>query len=89
MTPEAQFSGTWNSGQHEVTVNLPLIIFEEDGSQIVFCPALDISGYGRSEPDALASFKINLGEFLLYTIRKKTFKDEMKHMGWAITKKCK
>jgi hypothetical protein len=86
MTPKAQFSGTWNNDQHKVMVNLPLILFEEDGSQIAYCPALDVSGYGQSEPEALESFKISLGEFLLYTIRKKTFTAEMKRMGWTIKK---
>jgi hypothetical protein len=65
---------------------LPIIIFEEDGCQIMFCPALDISGYGKTEPEAQESFNIALGEFFLYTTHKNTFTSELQRMGWTIRK---
>jgi hypothetical protein len=86
MTPEGQFKGTWSSGDQEIDIDLPFIIFEEGGAEVVYCPALDISGYGKSEEEAFESFKVCLGEFLLYTTHKKTFFDELRRLGWTIKK---
>lgn len=54
-------------------VDLALILFEEDGSQIAYCQALDVSGYGNDEEEAKRSFEISLSEFFRYLINKKTF----------------
>jgi len=48
-------SGQWVSGKKQIKVNLALIEFEEDGSRIVYCPALDVSGYGQSNPGKFKS----------------------------------
>ncbi|MCK9400880.1 MAG: hypothetical protein M0Q51_12940 [Bacteroidales bacterium] len=86
MTPEGQFKGTWSSSNQEISINLPFIIFEEGGAQVVYCPALDVSGYGNNEEEAFESFKVCLGEFLLYTTHKKTFTEELRRLGWTIKK---
>ncbi len=86
MEKQGSFSGTWNYGKKRLNVNVPIIIFEEDGSQIMYCPALDVSGYGANEAEAKESFNLSLSEFFLYTINKNTFIDEMKRMGWTIRK---
>jgi hypothetical protein len=79
-------SGQWVSGKKQIKVNLALIEFEEDGSRIVYCPALDVSGYGKTEAEAMSSFSISLGEFFHYTTNKKTLASELKLMGWVIRK---
>ena len=86
MEKSGSFSGTWKSGNENIKCMLPIIIFEEDGCQIMFCPALDISGYGKTEPEAQESFNIALGEFFLYTTHKNTFTSELQRMGWTIRK---
>ncbi len=86
MTPEVRYSGTMNEAHHEVHVDLPVILFEEDGSQIAYCPALDISGYGNNEDEAKRSFEISLSEFFRYLINKKTVEKEFKRLGWKIKK---
>src|ERR1035437_9292671 len=83
MEASKNFSGIWKSNEH--TVVLSLIIFAEEGTEVVYCPALDISGYGINEQEASESFKISLGEFFLYTKHKKTFISELKRLGWTIT----
>ena len=87
MKNEGTFSGNWNDGQTNIIVNLPMISFEEDGSQILYCPALDISGYGNSEKEAFESFQIALSEFLLYTTHKNTLEKELISLGWSVKKK--
>jgi len=89
MAKRGAFSGTWKSDKENIMVNLAVILFEEDGSQIMYCPALDVSGYGKTEDEAHDSFNVALGEFFLYTTRKKTFVGEMERLGWTIRSKHK
>jgi hypothetical protein len=69
--------------------NLPLIIFKEDDSIICYCPALDLSGYGKTEKEALESYKYVMGEYFDYTVKKKTLVADLKKHGWAITKSAR
>ncbi|MDX9905708.1 MAG: hypothetical protein RBS55_03875 [Bacteroidales bacterium] len=84
MAPQGEIQGTWKSNDHEIEVHLPFIIFEQESVSVVYCPALDISGYGINELEAFKSFEVNLGEFLLYTNHKGTFISELKRMGWTV-----
>ena len=86
MKEESRFSGTWVDEKHKIDVTIPLIIFEDSGSQILYCPALDVSGYGRTEDEAYVSFKTSLGEFFTYTLNKKTLRQELQRMGWLLKK---
>jgi hypothetical protein len=86
MKKQAKVSGTWQSGRNEIKVNLPIIIFEESNTTIMYCPALDVQGYGKDESEARESFKVSLGEFFLYTLNKKTLISELERMGWNIRK---
>ncbi len=83
---DAHFSGQWKSGGHDVLVDLPLIIFFEDNYHIVFCPALDISSAGKTESEAMDAFQDSLGEFLLYTVRKRTLLRDLEAHGWTVKK---
>jgi hypothetical protein len=84
QSQKGRFDGVWKEGNKGFDVRLSLIMFEEDGSQIVYCPALDISGYGNTEKEAKESFTISLGEFFTYTTHKKTFNEEMTRLGWKL-----
>jgi hypothetical protein len=86
---ESIFAGSWISGVEKVDVKLSLIAFVEDNAHIIYCPALDLSGYGTDEKEAMESFQVVLGEFLLYTTNKKTFFDALRKMGWQIKSKSK
>ena len=79
----------YKSPSENILIKVPLIQFEQDGIQIVYCPALDIQGYGNNDKEARDSFVIVLEEFLTYTLHKKTFFSEMKKMGWKIKSKHK
>ena len=84
MSTQKIFTGQWASGTDKITVNLPMIEFEEDGCKIIYCPALDVSGYGKNAEEANESFLITMGEFFLYGLHKKTLVEELKSMGWII-----
>lgn len=67
MGKQIKFSGTFATKKANVKVNIPIIIFEEDNVQIVYCPALDVSGYGKDEAEAYSSFKISIHEFFRHS----------------------
>ena len=77
-----QISGTFKGHNSKIEVKLPLIAFEEDGSQIVYCPALDVSGYGITEHEANQSFTTSLEAFFSYSMNKGTFLEELRRLGW-------
>ncbi len=70
-------SGTYHVG-------LSLVEFEEDNVTIIYSPALDLSGYGYSQPEAKQSFSEALHEFFRYTNNKKTLDKVLKDLGWSI-----
>lgn len=77
-------SGTLQASGKKVNVRLDIIRFEDSGCQIVYCPALDLSGYGRTNEDAENSFRTTLEEFFRYTINKNTLKKELLRLGWVV-----
>jgi len=89
MKPDVIFSGSWKSDKEAVKVRVPLIMFTEDDNEIIYCPALDVSGYGKTKTEARHSFEISLDQFLTYTLKKDTFVDELKKMGWTVKRKRK
>jgi hypothetical protein len=67
-------------------VQLPFISFEDSGSIVCYCPALDVAGYGKTDEEATQSFFIALSEFFTYTLNKNTFITELEKMGWKVKK---
>lgn len=84
-----EFSGNFVKSDLKVNVRVDVISFIEDGITILYCPALDISGYGKGEREAKESFELTLDEFFKYTINKGTFTSELKRLGWTIKSKRK
>lgn len=71
-------------------MNLPVMVFEEDGVRIAYIPVLDISGYGKTGNEAInKSLKIAIDEYLTYTFNKKTLIQDLKAHGWTIKKKTR
>ncbi len=84
MGKQGRFTGELKTDNNNIIVNLQMIEFEEDNCTVVYCPALDVSGYGRDLKEATESFNISLHEFFLYGLHKKTIFEELKSMGWII-----
>ena len=80
-----KFTSTKIKGTLEVSVDL--YSFIEDGIHYLYCPQLDINGYGKSESEAKKSFRITMEEFFRYTINKNSLGTELKRLGWKHTKK--
>jgi hypothetical protein len=75
-------SGKIKTNNKEIRVRLSYILFEDGGQTVVYCPALDVYGYGADEREAKESFKVCMGEFFKYTLNKKTFEDVLSQLGW-------
>jgi hypothetical protein len=80
-------AGKFNINAAGVKFNLPLIKFQEEDVYFIYSPALDLTGYGRTEEEAKASFGETIDQFLDYTIKKKTLFSELRKLGWKVTKK--
>ncbi len=81
------FSGQFNNSTASVDIKIGLFEFVEEGTTIIYSPAFDLSGYGKSAEEARNSFEITIDEFFKYTINKKTFFKELKRLGWKIDDK--
>ena len=78
LTPK----GTFKTKKAQVQVQVPVFEFKEDDVEIIYCPSIDLSGYGKTLKEAESSFGIVLGEFLDYTTTKGTLIKELKSLGW-------
>jgi hypothetical protein len=86
MKKEGQISGTWANTNTGINVSLPIISFEDSGSIVYYCPALEVYGYGKTDAEAENSLYISMSEFFQYTLNKKTFFAELKRLGWTVKK---
>ena len=82
MQKKIQISGKLEGKETEFEVSIPLLVFKEDTVHIVYAPALDLSGYGESEKEAMTSFELVLEEFFNYTSAHKTLLSELGRLGW-------
>ena len=89
MSKKGTFTGTWKNRIQEIKCRLAVIVFEDDGNHIFYCPALDLSGYGKSESDAYKSFHEVLSEYFRYTSNKGTLAEDLKKLGWTLKKSIK
>lgn len=70
--------------QDKIEGFLDIIIFKEDDTTIVYCPPLEVYGYGIDENEAQESFKVSLTEFFKYCTNKNTLRTELKRLGWQM-----
>jgi hypothetical protein len=82
-----QASVTTNSGQ--VTAQLELYKFKEDNMYVIYCPAIDLSAYGRTSKEAEMAFKETFRLHISYCLSKKTLGQDLLSHGWEIKGKQK
>lgn len=84
-----QLKGKGQFGKAVVSVDVPVMLFQEEKIWYAYLPSFDLTGYGNNENEAKDSLKIVLDEFIRYTLNKKTFFDELKRLGWKVKSKNK
>jgi hypothetical protein len=78
------FEGRFANNAAKVDLSVDLFQFEEDGNVIIYSPAFDLSGYGKSVEEAKKSWEVTIEEFLIYTLNKSTLIKELKRLGWDV-----
>ena len=89
MSKNLRHTSEYRDGHNWINVKLSLIEFEENGLHFVYSPALDLTGYGKTEEEAKESYNLAMEEFIKYTTNKETVYQELERLGWTISKKKK
>lgn len=79
---KTKFNTTFSNGHLGIELELDLFSFQENDIQFLYSPALDLTGYGKSQEEANKSFQITLQEFIDFTTKKSTLFKELKRLGW-------
>ena len=87
MSKNIGHTSRYRDGHNWINVKLSLIEFEEEGLHFIYSPALDLTGYGKTEAAAKESYNLAMEEFLKYTSNKETILQELERLGWTISKK--
>lgn len=85
MSDKLKFAGLFK-GKHGtyVDVSVNLVQFKDSSNHVIYAPALEVYGYGKTVDEAKKSFVTCLEEFIDYTRAKGTVTSELKRLGWTI-----
>lgn len=78
------FKAAYSTGESQVNLVLGVYIFTEEETYIAYCPALDISGYGKNEIEAKQSFGEVVRQYLEYCIHEHTLTEDLQKHGWKV-----
>lgn len=84
-----QYRASVRDGKATFKYDMPVFSFMDDDTFIVYAPALDLSGYGKTEKEAKISFNEVFRAFVNYTSNKNTLFKELKRLGWKVGKQTK
>ena len=82
MSDRFNFKAELSNKSSKVETELALISFQEDDVFFVYCPALDLTGYGYNENEAKESFSQTLKMYLEYTTNENTLSKDLELHGW-------
>ena len=86
MNKNTHVNVNFKNSEAKVKANIVLISFKEEDNYIIYSPHLEVTGYGKTEDEAMQSFNHCLGVFLDYTTNKKTLHQELINLGWKLKK---
>ena len=69
-----------------ITVTLQMVLFEEGDYFVAYCPALELSSYGKNTKTAKREFENTLTIFIEETVKRGTLDKELLSLGWALQK---
>ena len=82
---EVGYNGNFNNTKATIKMQLPVVAYVDDDSiHYIYCPALDLAGYGYSDREAETSFEQTLKIYLDYTVNKQTLIADLKAHGWNL-----
>lgn len=90
MRQKSGFFGKFLNREHgNIEVNVDVLEYEEDGMHYVYCPPLDLIGYGTTNQEARDSWEVVLEEYFKYTLNKRTLIKDLENRGWCVRRKNK
>jgi hypothetical protein len=87
--PKSRYSANYKGSKYNIDINVDVYIWEEDNIHFVYAPALDLTGYDKSEKKAKESFTHVLNETIKYMHNKDSIFNELERLGWAVNRKKK
>jgi len=75
---------TIKGNDHEVEVQLSLLVYKQGDYYMALCPSLDLSSYGDSVEDALVGFEGAMQIYLEHCVETGTLEADLKNHGWQI-----
>jgi len=86
MKKNFNLEADFKNSEGDIHVKIAMFSFKEKDNYIVYTPHFEVSGYGKTEDEAMNSFNLALGEFLDYITNKKTLHTVLTQLGWALKK---
>ena|ERR1035437_6956035 len=68
----------------QIKLSVETVTTEEDGYFVVYCPALELSGYAETVEKAKASFEKEMEIFLEETCKRGTLEKYLLKNGWCL-----
>lgn len=65
---------------------VPVLVHEEDGQFVAYCPPLDISTYAETEEELMKAFHDAFEIHLEYLLERGTLEEELIRLGWTLSK---
>ena len=66
-----------------IDANLDIYIYTNDGFKIVYSPALDLMGYGKTVKDAQKSFEVVISDFFESSLKRGTLDEYLISTKWV------
>ncbi len=68
-------------------IDVPVMFFREGDHMVAYCPALELSSYGKTEEKAKKAFEQAVNIFFEETERKGTLEKVLLSLGWSLRQK--
>jgi predicted RNase H-like HicB family nuclease len=73
--------------QNHISVGVRVLILKEDDLFVAYCPALELSSYGKNIEEAKDNFKDALQIFINETHKRGTLERALLSLGWTLKQK--
>jgi len=78
------FNAEYKGHNSNITTKLSVYFFLEGEAIISYCPALDLSAYGKSVNEAKDAFTKAFTIYITYCMNKNTLADDLRSHGWEL-----
>lgn len=68
-------------------VQVDVVVFEENGAFVAYCPALELSSYGDTQDEAKTAFDGAMNIFIKETHERGTLEKYLLKLGWQLQQK--